>query len=596
MLSLIRRQRSTLVARRPGMAGLFAAAAIAGIVAGAIFFHEMFQGVVAVAVLAVALFLLGGGAMAWLLARRFSDLQRDRREAMEDLRQSQLLLQQGVRIARLGTWSMALNDIHDFSRNPLTWSTEMYRLLGYTPATVPVPSAAAFFARVHPDDLRPLMGAAQRALEDGRPWHQEYRLIRPDGKERVIQESGEVIFDPAGRPIAMVGAQQDITARKLVERRLMESESLFRATFEQAGVGVCHAGVDGHFLRVNDKYCAILGYGRDELLSLRFQDITYPEDVGTNLEGRARLMAGAVKSFGMEKRYVRKDGAVVWTNLSIALVRKPSGEPDYFLSVIEDIQQRKQAEQALAQEREARHAILEQQVEKRTAELQAANRQLEGFVYASSHDLKGPLGRINSFSTLLERKYRDRLEGDGLVFLDFIRDNSTRLTRLIDDLLHHAQIDQQVAELEPVDVQAAVKAALQASAEDIRERGVTLRVDLPAARVLADPWGLSQVLHNLLENALKYSTAMVGPAIEIGGAESAGRFRLWVRDNGIGFDMAYHDKIFEMFRRLHTYSEYAGSGVGLALVKRAMEKMGGRVWAESEPGRGATFFLEFDPA
>ncbi|HZX31531.1 MAG TPA: ATP-binding protein [Rhodocyclaceae bacterium] len=254
------------------------------------------------------------------------------------------------------------------------------------------------------------------------------------------------------------------------------------------------------------------------------------------------------------------------------------------------------AEQALAQEREARHQLLEQQVAERTAALRTANHKLESFLYAASHDLKGPLGRISNFSSLLERYYRPRLEGDGLRFLDFIHSNAIRLNNLVDDLLTHARVDQQEYRLVPVDILAAVQAALQKRQEDIRERGAVIRLELPADRILADAYGLSQVLANLIENALKYSAESSDPIIEIGGERVGERFRLWVRDNGIGFDMEYQEKIFELFRRLHTYVEYAGSGVGLALVKRAMEQMGGRVWAESEPGQGATFYLDFAAA
>lgn len=226
-------------------------------------------------------------------------------------------------------------------------------------------------------------------------------------------------------------------------------------------------------------------------------------------------------------------------------------------------------------------------------ELLAANKQLEGFVYAASHDLKGPLARISNFSTLLERNYRDRLEGDGLMFLDFIRDNSLRLNALIDDLLSHARIDQQASQLHPTDLLSAVQVVLHEKADEIKETATVVRIDLRAVQVLANPYALHQVLHNLLENALKYSAKVAKPVIDIGGEDVEGGFRLWMRDNGIGFDMEYHDKIFEIFRRLHTYAEYAGSGVGLALVKLAMERMGGKVWAKSELGQGATFYLEF---
>ncbi|HJW25094.1 MAG TPA: GAF domain-containing protein [Rhodocyclaceae bacterium] len=238
------------------------------------------------------------------------------------------------------------------------------------------------------------------------------------------------------------------------------------------------------------------------------------------------------------------------------------------------------------------NAHLEERVRQRTAELEAANRELEGFTYAASHDMRAPLGRINSFSTILSQKYRERLDGDGLLALDLIRQNATRLNTLVEDLLGHAQLGRQNWDMGPVEVEATVQAILHERAEDIRRAGAEIRVDLPGGMtVYSNPVALPQILRNLVDNALKYSRHARPPLIEIGGRLEAGHCRLWVRDNGIGIAPVYQEKIFEIFRRLHTYSEYPGSGIGLALVKKAVERLNGTVSVESEPGRGATFFL-----
>jgi light-regulated signal transduction histidine kinase (bacteriophytochrome) len=224
--------------------------------------------------------------------------------------------------------------------------------------------------------------------------------------------------------------------------------------------------------------------------------------------------------------------------------------------------------------------------------LAVANKELQAFTYAASHDLKAPLGRINSFSTLLEQRCRSQLDEDGLKFLEFIQQNSARLTTLVDDLLTHAQVEQQNVNLQRIDLRAAVQAVLHELKEEIVQKGAEICLDLPPVDVQADPFDLAQVLHNLLSNALKYSGVGKAPVIQIGGEARKGCFRFWVRDNGIGFDMVYRDRIFEIFRRLHAYSEYPGNGIGLALVKKAVGRMKGNVWAESRPGQGATFYVE----
>lgn len=303
-----------------------------------------------------------------------------------------------------------------------------------------------------------------------------------------------------------------------------------------------------------------------------------------------RAMAG--ESVSYESEFPYPGGETRWMSVSYTPDRDENGEVRGISVLVHDITDRKRSEDEIHR----LNAELEHRVEERTAELTAANRELEAFTFAASHDLRGPLGRINSFSTLLERASRDRLEGDSLLFLDLIRQNAIRLTQLVDDLLSHARIAQQSLELRPVDLRQAAENIIREKDQDIREFGTEILLDLPAVPVLADPHALGQALGNLLENALKYSSRVDSPRVEVGGEQVGDRFRLRVRDNGIGFKMEYHDKIFQIFQRLHTYTEYAGSGVGLALVKRAVERMGGKVWAESTPGQGATFYLELQVA
>lgn len=291
---------------------------------------------------------------------------------------------------------------------------------------------------------------------------------------------------------------------------------------------------------------------------------------------------------GIELYITLTDGRNHWLLGSAVPLFDARGEVRGAVGIFTDITGNKEAQRALESHRDQ----LEEAVAARTAELLQVNERLKAFTYAASHDLKAPLRGIGSFSALLERSCRDRLESDELRFLDHIRNSTTRMTHLIDDLLAYAQQEQQALVIQPLDLGAAVRTVLDEYEEEIRRGSVQLGIDLPALRVQADPSGFAQVLRNLIGNALKYAARADPPTLEIG-AETFGELcRLWVRDNGIGFDMAHHEKIFEIFSRLHAQHEIPGSGVGLALVRKAVERMRGRVWAESEPGQGATFFLE----
>ncbi len=225
-------------------------------------------------------------------------------------------------------------------------------------------------------------------------------------------------------------------------------------------------------------------------------------------------------------------------------------------------------------------------------ELQRANAELETFTYSVSHDLKGPLRGIDGYSRLLLEDHANQLDDEGRTFLHTIRHAAEQMNQLIDDLLAYSRLERRAMHTTSVDPRALVESLVAEYAEEIHECGVGLTVEVPCGTVLAEAEGLAQALRNLLDNALKFTRDAPEPRVEIGGRDTEKTCIIWVRDNGIGFDMLYHDRIFEIFQRLHRAEEYPGTGVGLAIVRKAMQRMDGRVWAESTPGEGATFYLE----
>jgi PAS domain S-box-containing protein len=380
-------------------------------------------------------------------------------------------------------------------------------------------------------------------------------------------------------------AMHDITYRRQAETAIRESEQIFRATFEQAAVAMAQVALDGSWLRVNQRLCDIVGYTEAELLNLSFQDITPPDDLEHDLGYVQKLLDGTSKTYSIEKRYIRKDRSIVWTNLTIALVRSIEQNPDYFVSVVEDISARKAAESEV----QRLHAELEQRVATRTAELQTANAELESFAYSVSHDLRSPLRALDGLSQAVLEDYGHRLDDQGRQYLERIRAASQRMGRLIDDILKLSRVTRSEFKTANADLSRMAgdimeylqSAEPQRSVEVLIQPGLTAQGDVRLLRV---------VMQNLLDNAWKFTSKQASARIEflqiaIQGDETA----FMVRDNGAGFDMEYAGKLFGAFQRLHSHNEYPGTGVGLATVARIVRRHRGKIWAESSEGHGASF-------
>lgn len=259
--------------------------------------------------------------------------------------------------------------------------------------------------------------------------------------------------------------------------------------------------------------------------------------------------------------------------------------------------------QRINDELRALNASLEQRIAERTAPLQAANaelsqinQELESFTATISHDLKAPLRVIEGYSQLLLRFHAHRLDDDGKQCLHSIRTATTQMNQLIDDLLAYTHIERKVLEYAEINLVAIIEEILAMHADHIEAHGVTVEQDIRCPVMRGDEIGITLALRNLIDNALKFTAHVPQPRLAIGAEALGDIVRLWVKDNGIGFDMRHHDRIFVIFQRLHPQDAYPGSGVGLAIVQKAIERMGGRVWAESSPGAGAIFYVEIPHA
>jgi signal transduction histidine kinase len=249
---------------------------------------------------------------------------------------------------------------------------------------------------------------------------------------------------------------------------------------------------------------------------------------------------------------------------------------------------RRRAKEALDQ----LNAELETRIEARTNALNAKTRELESFTYSVAHDLKAPLRGIDGYTRLVLDEYAQTLNGDVQKFLNTIQGATDEMNRLIDDLLAYSRLERRELKAESIELAPLINSLVAEKRREAAQHSIDFVVDVNGAVVLADASGLAQGLRNYLDNAIKFTDKIEQPRIEIGSSENGESCLLWVRDNGIGFDMKHHDRIFDIFQRINSPDDYPGTGIGLAIVRKAMERMGGRAWAESEPGHGATFYLE----
>ena len=238
------------------------------------------------------------------------------------------------------------------------------------------------------------------------------------------------------------------------------------------------------------------------------------------------------------------------------------------------------------------NAELEERIAARTAALNAKSRELETFAYSVAHDLKAPLRGIDGYSRLLLEDHAAELDDEGRAFLQTIQGSTEEMSQLIDDLLEYSRLERREFKADRVELGPLIVTVVEQKKREASEATIDFVVNVNGGSVVVDPNGLTQALRNYLDNAVKFAGKVSTPRIEVGSKETEQNHLIWVRDNGVGFDMKDHDRIFNIFQRLNPGEEYPGTGIGLAIVRKAMERMNGRAWAESQPGHGATFYLE----
>lgn len=410
----------------------------------------------------------------------------------------------------------------------------------------------------------------------------EQRALTLDGW-RWLAWMDTAVLDENGQVQAIVGVGRDISERKAAQQALEESQRLFRTLTDTSPVGIFRTRVDGYTTYVNPRWCELSGLEPGQAKGDGWLQAVHPGDRGA-LQ-KAWQAAWAEKKISVaEYRFLQPGGKLVWVMGQAVPEINAKGEITGYVGTITDITQRKLMEQEL-----------ERRVRQRTAQLQAANSDLEAFAYSVSHDLRAPLRAIDGFTRILLDENYNRLNPEGQRVAGIIRENAQTMGRLIDDLLSFSRLSRSQISKKQLDMKALACQVFEQLTSPLQKQKYKLVIhNMPGA--CADEAMMRQVWTNLLSNALKFSAHLEKPQIEISGKMHDKMAVYTIKDNGMGFDMKYAERLFEVFQRLHDNNGIEGTGVGLAIAHRLIHKQGGKIWAESQPGQGAVFYFSLPPA
>lgn len=447
----------------------------------------------------------------------------------------------------------------------ILWCNERWTL--YTGATIKQTQNSGWKAAHHPDTVAAVSDRWEKSLATAEPFEMEFPLRRADGQFRWFLTRVLPVMDHSGKAARWFGTATDIDELKRSREALVESEARFRAMADSAPVMIWISDADKTFTWFNKAWLEFSGCTIRQEIDLQWSSGIHPEDRQRCIDTYTSSFDDR-KEFAMEYRRRRRDGRWRWV-LSHGVPRH-GGDANFsgFIGCSFDITDRREMEENLRQ----------------------ANTDLQQFAYSASHDLQEPIRMVAIYSQLIGRQFGAKLDGNGQLFLEYLTTAAQRMERLVRDLLFYTQTGSvDVGESDAANANEVLSEVLANLSESVSESGASVTNDpLPTLSMYAAH--LQQLFQNLIGNAIKYH-GHNRPNIHVSAREQHGCWLFSVRDNGIGIDPAYKERIFGIFKRLHTNDKYSGTGIGLAICQRIVERYRGRIWVESEPGKGSTFFF-----
>jgi len=496
----------------------------------------------------------------------------DMKKAERTIKEREALLRQSQELSRMASW-----DWH-FADNSITWAGDVVSLFGRSADEMT--HFDSFIDSIHTEDVEKVRQELQKSIDTTTNYRSEFRVIHPDGTVIWLLGQGGAKYDNDGQATNLAGMVVDITERKLAEKALKVSEEKYRSLVESALTGILIIDENHKLTYSNDAACQLLGRDREEIMGLDSRDCIDEETEKLVADHYDRRQRGEIVPLRYGFNVIRKNGEKRRAEVSLVTVRNSAGNPMTLVHMT-DITERIQAEAALIEYRDH----LEELVKERTEKLAKANEELKDFAYIVSHDLKAPLRGISQLAGWLMEDYASAFDEAGKEQMNMLINRTKRMHDMIEGILQYSRIGRVAGKKTHVDLNLLVNEIIEIISPPENIKIVVIN-NLP--ETYCDETEIYQVFQNLLDNAVKYMDKPEG-RITVGAADEGGHRHFCISDNGPGIADRHGEKIFQLFQTLRPKDEKESTGIGLALVKKIVNKWGGNIRLESELGKGARF-------